>query len=190
MTEERTNGHSLSRYAVPAAADSHVEPHLQRALNLIATTKAGREAVLPRLADVDIVFGDLSDDRLAHYDPNTGRVVFDEATRDAPLEIIAWILVHESLHVRNHWTERGEECYESEHAAEWSAALWWWEKYGDAGHPNTGHELIRYFNWLASIVLSDPQRFRQVVTDQYRDVCGEFTPTPNPTAKNDWRPLP
>ena len=158
-----------------------IEARLQDALDLIATTNAGRDAILPRFGTVDIVFGDLPDDRLAHYDPNTRQVVFAESMRHAPLEIIAWILVHESMHVVRPWTERGEECYDSERAAEFSAALWWREKYGEAGHPNTGHELIRYFNWLASMVLGDLERFRQVVTDQYREVCGEIAPTPTPT---------
>ena len=172
----------LATSATPLSAQQ-IDPRLQQALDLIATTEWGRDEIVPRFssAGVHIVFGTIPEGRIAHYDPNAKVVVFAEDTRTAPLEIIAWILVHESYHVQQPWTEKGLECFHNEANAEFDAATWWLEKYGESGHPNTGHELVRYFNWLAYLLLHERDRFLEVVIDSLVDTCALPTPTPTPT---------
>ena len=183
---------------VPTARPQRVDPRLQQALDLIGSTEMG-ERVVARFEETgaSIVFGYLPEGTPAHYDPNIRSVVFDESMRSQPIEVLAFILAHESWHAQFPWAERGEECFNNEYLAEFRAVAWWQGKYGDDGHPNTANEWIRGFNQLVPLLIHDLERGTSILRNStnllYADIQQRWadiyrvppTFTPTPTRSTD-----
>ncbi len=165
-----------------------IDPRLQPVLDFIAGTSTG-DIVLNTLAEsgAGLVYGNISD--AAHYNPNTNMIMFDEGMSSQPVEVLAFILAHETYHTYLPWTERGEECYNSELGAEGFAVAWWQSAYGNAGHPHpAGNDFITYFNHVLWLWVNDIEGdWDAHIRDVYRDVCGPVaivaTPTPTPTPR-------
>ena len=173
----------------PTTTPVPIEARLQQALDLIASTgdSVGASAVA-HIQDnhVSVVFANIAD--VAHYNPNTNSIVFNEGMRSQPLEVLAYILVHERVHSANPWTERGEECFSAEFIAEVVAVVWWKAAYGENGHPNPANNAwIGYFNYLLSLYqfdLASPgqtRSFENHLRAAYEPVCGTSAPAPTPT---------
>lgn len=182
----------------PAAAEHFADPQLNDVLQFIETANTGT-IITARIHEnhTNLTFGHIP--TVAQYDPNTNTITFDEGMRSQPLEVLAFILVHESMHVLDPWENLGEECYRAEYFADLSAVLWWWDKYRDGGHPNpAANQFISYFNYLLSLYVSDRQdggrRLRNQLRVVYAPTCEPTgaapTPTPTPTPQSTPRPTP
>ena len=104
-----------------------------------------------------------------------------------PTAVLAFILVHEINHAEYPWTEYGQDCFRGELMADMSAVLWWQGKYGDAGHPDTGNEFIRFFNYELSLWVQDVRDGTRTwfthIREKHADFCrytGPVAPTPTP----------
>ena len=137
------------------------DPRLQDALNMIEETSPGSvygQHGTVTTKNPKFTFGHI--EHLAQYNIPTNTITVDESMRDQPLEVIAYLLVHEMSHARHPWTKYGywkegaegihtDYCFNNEHFAEWGAALWWDTRYGEAGHPNTDNARVRHANYAA-----------------------------------------
>ena len=196
---------------VPTAQPQRVDPRLQDALNMIEETSPGwvyGQHGTVTTKNPTFTFGHI--ENLAEYRISTNTITVDESMRDQPLEVIAYILVHEMFHAGHPWTKHGEKpkggegiavdyCLGNETFAEWSAASWWNRRYGEAGHPDTNNARVRHANYAASLIRQDIRdfnagrsgnRFSDFMRETLKDYCklGEAavpaptpTPTPSPT---------
>ena len=183
--------------AVPTAQPQQVDPRLQPVLDFIATT-AGGELVVASFEETgaSLTYGNLQ--TAAHYDLNSNAIVLDEGMSSQPLAVLAFILVHEIQHAQFPWTEYGQDCFRGELMADLNAVLWWWGKYGYEGHPDTGNEFVRNFNYELSLWAQDVRdgtklwnaRMREKHADLCRLSAAVPTPTPLPTPAPTSRPTP
>ena len=224
---------SLQRSALPAAVTiaiatptpiprPTIDPRLQDALNMIEETTPGSvygEHGTVTVKNPQIVFGHIGKN-LGLYHIPTNTITVSETMRNQPLEVIAYILVHEMSHARQPWTKYGawtegadaevlDYCFNNEHFAEWGAALWWDTRYGKAGHPDTNNARVRHANyaaWLRRQDLSDYEdkgkfgnRFNTFMREVLKDYCKleetaapapTPTPTPSPTPVPQSAPVP
>ena len=195
---------SLQRSTLPAAVTTAIatptpiphptiDPRLQNALNMIEETLPGSvygEHGTVTTTGVTFVFGHI--EHLAQYHIPTNTITVDESMRHQPLEVIAYLLVHEMSHARHPWTKYGEwtegadgevldYCFNNEHFAEYQAAWWWETRYGEAGHPDTNNARVRHANyaaWLRRHHLKDiwedrkeTGRFSDFMRETLKDYC-------------------
>lgn len=210
---------SLQRSALPAAVTTviatptpiprpTIDPRLQDALNMIEETWPGAvygERGIVTLKKTKFAFGHI--EHKGHYHIATNTITVDESMRDQPLEVLAYILVHEISHALTPWTKYGkgkkpdlDYCLDNEDLAEGMAAAWWNNRYGEAGHPNTDNSWIAHFNyvaWLqrqdrASGAIGDQRKFHAYVVEVYKDICKleETAPTPTPAPESAPVPIP
>ncbi|MCY4436473.1 MAG: hypothetical protein OXE05_03975 [Chloroflexi bacterium] len=211
---------SLQRSALPAAVTTAIatptpirrptiDPRLQAALNMIEETLPGHvygEYSAVTTKGTTFTFGHI--EHLAQYTISTNTITVDESMRHQPLEVIAYLLVHELNHAKKPWTKYGEKpkgaeglasdyCFTNEYFAEQSAAWWWSKRYGEAGHPDTDNPRVRHANYAAWLFRQDyrdiengkeANRFKDFMRDILKDYCklGQTaapapTPTPVPT---------
>ena len=217
---------SLQRSVLPAAVTTAIasptpiprptiDPRLQAALNMIEETWPGHvygeHGVVTR-KHPKFTFGHI--EHLAQYTISTNTITVDESMRHQPLEVIAYLLVHELNHANKPWTKYGEwtegadgvardYCYNNEHFAEWGAAWWWDTRYGEAGHPDTDNARVRHANyaaWLRRHHIKDIRedgketgRFSDFMRDTLKDYCklGQTAaPAPTPTLTPSPTPAP
>ena len=178
---------------VPTAQPQRVDPRLQPVLDLIATTAGGELVVADfEKTEANLTYGNLQ--TAGHYDPNTNTIVFDEGMSTQPLAVLAFILVHEIQHAQFPWTEYGQDCFRGELMADLNAMIWWQGKYGDAGHPDTGNEFVRYFNYELSLWTQDVRDgtnlWRAHILEKNADLCGAPAVAPTPIPTPTPRPTP
>lgn len=199
----------LQRSALPAAVTTAIatptpiprptiDPRLQEALNVLEETWPdtvhGERGHLARFTkkwgeSLTIVFGRI--EHAAQYHVPTHTITVDESMRDQPLEVLAYILMHELQHAILPWTKYGdgaayrgtveyfEYCLPNEYLAESMAAGWWDARYGEAGHPDTANEWVARANhaaWLsrqdrASGARLKQQRLWSFARDTHKDGC-------------------
>ncbi|MCY4438176.1 MAG: hypothetical protein OXE05_12680 [Chloroflexi bacterium] len=190
--------------AVPLPADE-IDPRLQDALNMIEETWPGGvygEYSAVTTKDPKFTFGHI--EHLAQYTISTNTITVDESMRHQPLEVIAYLLVHELFHAGHPWTKYGEKpkggeglaidyCFMNEHFAENRAAWWWSKRYGEAGHPDTDNARVRHANYAAWLFRQDyrdiengkeANRFKDFMRELLKDYCklGQTAaPVPTPT---------
>ena len=218
---------SLQRSALPAAVTTAIatptpiprptiDPRLQQALNMIEETWPGHvygEYSAVTTKGTTFTFGHI--EHLAQYTISTNTITVDESMRHQPLEVIAYLLVHEMSHARYPWTKYGykpkgaeglasDYCFTNEYFAEQSAAWWWSKRYGEAGHPDTDNARVRHANYAAWLFRQDyrdiengkeANRFKDFMREILKDYCklGQTAapaPTPAPTPSPTPAPQP
>lgn len=153
----------------PRLTPAPIEARLHQALDFLENTKpqsdggisTGKHSVeLFRKSAPSLAFGD-TDGSLGRYTSTNHSIIIDESLRHEPIEVIAYVLVHEIQHAHKPTTQYGEECLRDEFRAELFASSWWIEKYGEAGNPNTQNGYVRGINYIASLRIADTQRLHE-----------------------------
>ncbi len=177
--------------ATPLHADE-IDPRLQGALNMIEETWPGHvygEYSAVTTKGTKFTFGNI--EHLAQYHIPTNTITVDESMRHQPLEVIAYLLVHELFHAGYPWTKYGarprdaegwalDYCFTNEYLAEQRAAGWWSKRYGEAGHPDTDNPRIGHANYTAWLFRQDyrdiengkeANRFSNFMRELLKDYC-------------------
>ena len=186
---------------VPTAQPQQVDPRLQEALDFIVTVPIGKYLVeYAHEQGVRFVFAPIpsraGSDLSATFDHGSRTItVNSDFYRDAPVEVLAGILLHELAHViptpRFDDLDAEQRCLQRERQAEMRTAASWFQKYGREGSP-LSHPYAQSLNYLASLWIgafdnNSWAAFNEYVLSRFAEICrakrpvATPTPTPRPT---------
>lgn len=163
-----------ARYGAPP---QRIDPTLAKAYR---TALMGGESALGKAAaamvfaaETDVVFGP-SDGWDGRYSPIRNRIEVNEELRDASADVLAAVLIHETLHVAQYQERSGRrspaECVEDEIEAFAAEAQWWAEQHGDDGKEEQS-EAERHLNGLLLAWQLGMLEAFVLLSDNYQEQC-------------------
>lgn len=158
------------------APPQRIDPVLAQAYR---TALMGGESALGKAAaatviaaETDVVFGPA--EGYGYYFPAHNRIVIKEELRDASADVLAAVLMHETMHVAQYQIRSGlrspAECVEDEIEAFKAAAQWWAERHGHDGKdsPNQAEQRMNdlMYAWLTELLEA-----YVLLSDGYQEQC-------------------
>ena len=172
----RLSPHFRDHCAKYGALPQRIDPVLARAYR---TALMGGESALGKAAaatviaaETDVVFGPA--EGYGYYFPAHNRIVIKEELRDASADVLAAVLMHETMHVAQYQIRSGlrspAECVEDEIEAFKAAAQWWAERHGHDGKdsPNQAEQRMNdlMYAWLTELLEA-----YVLLSDGYQEQC-------------------
>ena len=163
-----------ARYGTPP---QRIDPMLAQAYRMAlmrgesALGKASAEMIIH--AETDVVFGEM-DELNGYYSPSRNRIVVNEELRSTSADVLAAVLIHETMHVAQYQQRRGPrspaECVEDEIEAFKAEGQWWYEWHGSDGkdQPNQTEERL---NILMHAWLNELLEVFVLLSDGYQEQC-------------------
>lgn len=161
----------------PGSALARVEPDLRWALDLLASTPAGKPlAELARARALALVWAPMDGKTLGFSSASRGGwVAINLRLRAEDPRIVATVLGHELSHVRDYlslkpvWSNAG--CLESEQTAYRTQAEIWQAFYGAGGKTGDVTEMDREQNFVLTSIERDPAGFANLLRQTYDGGC-------------------
>ena len=163
--------------AEDGAPPHHIDPTLAKAYR---TALMGGKSALGKTAaatviaaETDVVFGPA--EGFGYYFPAHNRIVVSEELRYASADVLAAVLIHETVHVAQYQKRRGlrspAECVENEIEAFKAEAQWWSEWHGQDGKARPDGDAERHMNELLKAWRNEWLEAFVLLSDGYQEQC-------------------
>ncbi len=172
----RLSPHYREQCVKYGAPPQHIDPVLAKAYR---TALMGGESTLGKAAaatviaaKTGVVFGPA--EGYGYYFPAHNRIVVREELRNASADVLAAVLIHETMHVAQYRERSGlrspAECVEDEIEAFKAEAQWWAEWHGHDGKDNP-NQVEQRMNELMYAWLTELLEAFVLLSDGYQEQC-------------------
>ena len=169
--------HYREQCAKYGAPPQRIDPTLARAYRTAMmdgeSTLGKKAAATVIAAETNVVFGPA--DGYGYYSPSRNRIVVSEDLRDADADVLAAVLIHETMHVAQYQERRGPRtpagCIEDEIQAFKAEAQWWFEWHGHNGKDRLDSDVEQHMNELLDAWLDEYLEAFVLLSDGYQEQC-------------------